>query len=296
MDDDRCLLQTAETRVVRSIELRLREPAYLPIRTAVSRDGRVSNDDFAQGADPMLSVLAAMDGLMETEECRVEIALQPMAHDWSKYWRGATSDVGERAKLTPTAIGATLLMSAGAALTLFGLLFLFGAILLHASLSAWLLGIGLLAGGGIVLYSRFRLPSPPDPILIKQKINATAFRALIRLTVHATSAARVAMYLDSLVAAYRAYNLAGGNGFVAVESSALGMVFPPTRTGLLRMFGKPWSDLPILNTAELAALWHLPHGEAALQGTATTTANSLLPMPSHVTDTGGADPGSGSRQ
>ena len=53
----------------RQVELRLREAAYLPIYTHVSREGRIENRDFQQGADPLIGILAAMDGLRENETC-----------------------------------------------------------------------------------------------------------------------------------------------------------------------------------------------------------------------------------
>jgi hypothetical protein len=230
--------------------LKLREPAYLPIRTAVSRDGRITNDDLAQGADPMLGVLAAMDGLQEAETCAVDISLKPMPGDWGKYWRGTTSDVGERAKFTPQALAAVLLLSGGGMLLMFGIVFLVAAVALRTSVTPGLIGVSLIAFGAAAIYLRFRLPSPPDPVLIKQKTSNTAFRACIQLAVTATSEARAYQYLDAMLVAYRAYNLSGGNGFVALKDA------PHFRE-------QAW---PILNTAELAAVWHLPHGSAVLQG------------------------------
>lgn len=49
----------------------------------------------------MFGVLAAMDACALGERCQVELTLRALPGDWGKYWRGATSDVGKRAKTTP---------------------------------------------------------------------------------------------------------------------------------------------------------------------------------------------------
>ena len=86
--------------VQRTVELRLREPAYMPLRTASSREGRTSHDDLLRAADPMMGVLSAMAGLQPDEACLVQFALIPMPDDWAKRWRGSVTDLSERTHLT----------------------------------------------------------------------------------------------------------------------------------------------------------------------------------------------------
>ncbi len=273
------------TNVRRVFELRLRDHAYLPVRTHVSREGRITHDDFGQGADPMLGLLAAMDDLAEGEGCLIQLALKPMPPDWSKYWRGAASDVTERAKFTPSALGGVILLSTG--LALFGI----GAVLMALViwLKAWDIlswAAALLGLGALAVFARFRLPSPPDPVFIKQKINSSAFRARIRVFVFARTTASADARASQMLAAFHAYNLAGANGFRAFEvlgdTRAQSLSFNASDgvrglpfVGFLR---RPWSDLPILNTHEVAALWHLPHAAAALQNIPVTTSKRLLPV------------------
>ncbi|MCL5998661.1 MAG: hypothetical protein M1546_21775, partial [Chloroflexi bacterium] len=155
--------------VRRIIELRLRAPAYLPIRTHTTRLGRVSNDDYAQGADPMVGLLAAMDDLAPGEVCLMQYILRPMPDDWANYWRGATTDVGERTKTMPANLLIILLSAFGPFLLGVGFLYLLLATLGQQGIGAALIAAVLfIVGGGLLLW-RFRLPSPPDPVLVKQK-------------------------------------------------------------------------------------------------------------------------------
>jgi hypothetical protein len=279
----------------RGFELRLREAPYLPLRTHISREGRVTNDDQAQGADPLMGVLAAMDGLQPGESALMQIALRPMPPNWSQYWRGAQTDVGMRTKAAPTALGGTILFSMGLLFVFMGLLFVLLSVLARSlALLPWILG--LCAVGGAMVYLRFRLPSPPDPLFVRQKINNSAFRARIRVWITANSFDRAEARVRQMQAAFNAYNLSGGNGFVmrplagadAQTDAPSQMTLAPDRglaslplVGFLR---KPDADLPILNTSELATLWHLPHSAAAMQGIATTTSKSIMPLDADVSD------------
>ncbi len=277
----------------RVAELRLREPAYLPIRTHITREGRVGNDDFAQAADPMVGVLAAMDDLNPGEVCLVQYILKPMPDDWARYWRGTTADVGERAKLTPLHLFGILLSAFGPFLLGVGMLFLVLATVGQQGIGALLSAVILFVIGSGLLYWRFHLPSPPDPMLIKQKINQTAFRVWARVFVTANDLASAENRLDQIKSAFRAYNLAGGNGFVFVDAPA--DLRPQTLdtaggdpflsrvpfVGYLRL---PWQQQPILSVSEVAALWHLPHWEAGLQRIAYTSSKRLSPLPEQVAE------------
>lgn len=271
------------------VEARLRDAAYLPIRTHISREGRITNDDLKAAADPMLSVLSAMDDLGEDERCLVRYALRPMPADWSKYWRGMAGDVSERLRTTPQGLGTQVLLPLGVALWVIGALF--GLLALAAGDKAllWLLTLGWFAAGLGMIWLRFRVPSPPDAVLVKQKVSQPAFR--VRITLHAwaktkTSAQQRLMQMQH---AFRSYALAGGNSFVFVdapESQAIhALVLPDEpRAPFVGFLNHPSAQLPILSVSELAALWHLPHSEAGLQRVAFTSSKQLAPVSQQRTD------------
>ena len=270
-------------------ELRLREPAYLPIRSHISREGRITNDDLARAADPMLSVIAAMRAGGERERCLVQYVISPVEADWSRYWRGSAGEVGERVKLTPTQMLIIVLGALGAgALGFAPLLLALAAFGRSAVLGA--VGAAMLLAGVGMLYWRFKLPSAPDPTLIKQKATQAAYRVWPRVFVLAEDEARARERLAQVLAAFAGYNLAGGNGFVPsplpadLRPQSIGPNDDPFLdrlpfTGLARPAS---ASLPILSVGELAVLWHLPHQSAALQGVAYTGARRLLPPPGMV--------------
>ncbi|MGQ9889815.1 MAG: hypothetical protein ACUVSX_15220, partial [Aggregatilineales bacterium] len=277
-----------------SFELRLREPAYLPIRTHVSREGRVTNNDFGSlMADPMIAVLSGMSddlgGGAERERCLIQFIPRPMPDDWSKYWRGGAGDVGERAKVTPTQMAITLLSALGPMSIGFGLLMTALAVLGQGLGMALLAALFILGGVGMI-YWRFRLPSAPDALLVKQKVSQAAFRVWARVFITADSAARAYARADRVKAALRGYNMAGANGFVFVElppdlrPQTLDFSGDPFLENLpfLGLVRPPKAQMPILNVSEMAVLWHLPHSESGLQGVAYTSSRRILPLPRAV--------------
>jgi hypothetical protein len=270
-------------------EARLRDAAYLPIRTHISREGRITNDDLQAAADPMLSVLAAMDDLSEGERCLVRYVLRPMPADWSKYWRGMAGDVNERLKATPQGLGAQVLLPLGLALLVIGVLFALLALMAGRSLLLWLVTLVWMAVGMGLIWLRFRVPSPPDALLIKQKVSQYAFRVRIALYAWAKTEKAAQERLRQLQYAYRSYALAGGNSFVftrptkSPEIDDLAMP-PEPRVPFVGFLHSPSAHLPILSVSELAALWHLPHGEAALQRVAYTSSKQLAPAAQQHSD------------
>jgi hypothetical protein len=286
-------LPTARLRARAAAELRLREPAYLPIRSHISREGRITNDDLARIADPMLAVIGAITAGEFRERCLVQYVISPTDADWSRYWRSSFGDVGKRVKRT--SIQLLIVLFSTLALTALGL----SPLLLSLALpgrSALLGAAGvftLVAGAGL-LYWRFRLPSAPDSTLVKQKATQTAYRVWPRVFVFAEDEVRARERLNQIIAAFGAYNLAGGNGFVASDLPS--DVCPQSLTWRddlllermpLRGLACPTSaTLPILSVGELAALWHLPHASAELQGVSYTASRRMLPPPKMTGNSG----------
>ncbi|NJM42708.1 MAG: hypothetical protein HC853_19220 [Anaerolineae bacterium] len=204
--------------VRQAVELRLRDAVYLPLRTAVSREGRSTYDDYSRAADPMIGLISAMDGLRATESCVIQFALLPMPDDWSRFWRGTLDDVNVRARAAPQSMAASILTGLGLMGCLWGVIVIAFAITLKLSAWLWLLGILLgLAGVGF-LYLRFKLPSPPDPDLVRKKIHQSAFRVCARIFVFGDDAQLATYRMDRIKGAFRGYNLAGGNGFIFVPA------------------------------------------------------------------------------
>ncbi|HEV2123029.1 MAG TPA: type IV secretory system conjugative DNA transfer family protein, partial [Chloroflexota bacterium] len=124
-----------------------------------------------------------------------------------------------------------------------------------------------------------------EPRLVEEKIHAPALRAQVRLAVFAPQAcprADVEGQLRRLLAAYRQYDLASGNGFVSRP-------LPPDEIagagGLqsLQFFGSQ-RHVPILNTRELAGLWHLPQALSDVPLLERTAARERLPLPGTAAD------------
>ena len=272
------------------VELRLRDAPYLPLRTAVSREGRTTYEDFASAADPMVSLLAALDGLNDGETCLIQFALTPMPDDWAAYWRGAVDDVGQRARATPQNLLAGVLTGLAVMLAVWGMGILGLTMALHLSAGIGLAGVALLLAGGAFLWARLRMPSPPDPLLVKHKINLTAFRVRARVFVRAAEPDRADARVEQVSGALRAYSLAGGNGFGLCEASDTDpfslAVEERSWTSRLPVLWGLWPSrlLPILNVTELASLWHLPHASASVQAIAYTSSRRVLPLPREVED------------
>jgi hypothetical protein len=260
----------------------LRGPAYLPLRTF--RDAEVDAARNAQ-ADPMLGILSALGDLPDRWRALMQLVLRPAPDDWCRaYLRLAVEHplAAERASARADTSLTSVVVLAG----LLGA----GALSLHAYgwfvAGAWL-ELGLLAGGaltgspGLVWVAR-RLTDRPiyDMRLVQEKVSRPAYLAELRAAVVAPAhvpRTEVEARLARLVATYRQFNLAAGNGLVPRrldlrqrDLRALLPLLPTRRT-------------PILTTRELAGLWHLPQAGADIPLLERTTARRRLPMPGTVT-------------
>jgi hypothetical protein len=256
----------------------LRAPPYLPLRTFL--DSEVEAGHNAQ-ADPVLGILGALDDLPDGWRGLVQLVLQPAPDGWCRdYLRLAVEHplASER--------------SAGRADTsltqVFGLagLLVVGAAAIQGHHwyvehdwphLAELLGGGLLGIPGAIWLAK-RLGRRPiyDMRLVQEKVSRIAYHAQVRLAVFTPKEvrrAKVEARLHRLVAAYRQFNLAAGNGLAPRP-------LDPKRRDLRRL--KPLPSVRaamVLNTRELAGLWHLPQAGADVPLLERTTARRLLPLP-----------------
>src|SRR5262249_21478250 len=135
-------------------------------------------------------------------------------------------------------------------------------------------------GGALAFLSRLRgKPKLYDPRLVADKVGRPAFQTELRLAVFApaeVSQARMTLRLNRVIAAYHQYSLASGNGFDARRIDLKGRDLAS-----LKPFRRA-NALPILNTRELAGLWHLPRFNADVPFVERTTARERLPLPETV--------------
>jgi hypothetical protein len=256
-------------------------PTYLPLRTF--RDADVDATRSSQ-ADPVLGILGALDDLPDGWRGLTQLVLQPARDDWCRdYLRLAVEHplASERAagqgdtSLTPVFGLAGLLMA--------GIL---GIQAYHwYELGDWfhlgLLTLGLLIGVPALVWLARHLTRPPiyDMRLVQEKVSRIAYLAQIRLSVIAPSSVpnyMVEERLRRLSAAYRQFNLASGNGLVP---RSLRLESGKTQTLGLR----PMTHVSmVLNSRELAGLWHLPQAQADVPLLERTTSRRLLPLPFSV--------------
>ncbi len=261
--------------------LRLRAPQYLPLRTF--RDADIDAIRSVQ-ADPVLGILGALSDLPEGWRGLAQIVLWPTSDDWSHdYLRLAVEHplASERAASHSDTSPSQVVALAG--LLVLGTLGFQAYHWLQAG--DWhqlaLLATGILTGIPSLVWIRRHLGKPPiyDMRLVQEKVSHIAHRAEIRLAIMAPAdvlAQAVEYRLSRLVAAYRQFNLAAGNGLIARP-------LDPQRRDL-RALTPVSRATPILTTRELAGLWHLPQSGADVPLLERTTARRHLPLPFSVAD------------
>lgn len=261
--------------------LGLRGPVFLPLRTF--EDAEVAANLAAQ-ADPMLGILSGLGNLPEGWRSLSQLVLKPAPDDWSrKYLRLAVQHPlapEHAAERADTSLTSVFLIAA---------LLSVGALSYHTyqlyATAQWLALLrfagGVSLGAPALAWLAYRLTHRPmyDARLVQEKINRIAYFAQLRLTVFAPAtvpAAEVEAQVRQATAAYRQFNLAAGNGFqarpVRLRGRDLRAIAPLAGVG----------PVPVLNTRELAGLWHLPQAQADVPLLERTTARYRLPLPYEV--------------
>ncbi len=263
---------------VAACALVLRAPPYLPLRTF--HDAELDAERNAQ-ADPVLGILGALGDLPPGWRGLAQLVLRPAPDDWCRgYLRLAIEHplADERTagpSLTSVLLLAGLLVAGTLAVQ--GLQWYRAGDWLHLAL---LIGSLVTGGPGLIWLGR-RLTTRPiyDMRLVQEKVSRIAYLTQIRLAVFAPAsvpAAEVETRLQRLASTYRQFNLASGNGLRPRRLTLRGRD--------LRWLGPllPLRAMPVLNTRELAGLWHLPQAQADVTLLERTGACQRLPLPDMV--------------
>lgn len=255
----------------------LRAPAYLPLRTF--RDNEVG--ERPTQADPILGILGGLADLPDGWRGLSQIVLRPAPDTWSEgYLRLAVEHplaaerAASQADTSLTNVFLTAALLGAAALSYQGYQWYTERRWLFLGLLALAVVVG--GAGALWLVQHLRRKKLYDTRLVQEKINRIAYLAEIRLAIFAPTnvpVAEVEARLARLVAAYRQFSLAAGNGLVPRALSG--------KENNLAHLGPLLSAraTPVLNIRELAGLWHLPHTEADVPLLERTTARRRLPLP-----------------
>jgi hypothetical protein len=274
-------LQVGPDEQIACCVMRLRAGDYLPIRIFQDRD--LDADAGSAQTDPVLGVLGTMWGLSAGWRMVSQLAVvEPAQPDWARAYQRLALEHPISAERQSRGQGGT---SLGSVISIFGLGV--GALVGLNTWSAWQRGewstvvlaiVGLIAAValGLAAYVRFGRRELHDPKLVEEKLRRDACRAQLRLAVIAPAGAAradVQARLDRLAAAYRPFAVGAGNSFVPTRVKA------PTAD--LRILG-PLGRANVLNTRELAGLWHLPQAADDVPFVERTTARRRLPLPATV--------------
>jgi hypothetical protein len=261
--------------------MELRAGEHLPIRTFQDRD--LDADAGAAQTDPLLGVLGTMQGLSPGWRMVSQLALvEPAQRNWARAYQRLALEHPISAERAGGGAGGNSLAD-NAPIFGLGVAALIGLNVWNAwQRGEWLtiviLIVGLLSATilGLAAYLRFGRKELHDPRLVQEKLKREACRAELRLAVIApahVSQAEVQSRLDRLVAAYRPFAVAAGNSFVPRR-----MKVPTWDLRVLTPLGRGY----LLNTRELAGLWHLPQAADDVPFVERTTARRRLPLPATV--------------
>lgn len=254
---------------------------HLPIRTFQDRD--LDSDGGSAQTDPVLGVLGALDDLPAGWRALSQVVLlAPAPANWARAYQRLALQNPVSAERSGRSDSGTSLTSV---MAIFGLGL--AAVVGLNAWSAWQRGdwgtvvlttAGLVGCIGLALaaYLRFGRRELHDPRLVQEKLSREACRAELRLGIIAPSheaPAAVRARLERLVAAYRPFALAAGNSLVP---RPVRMRMPDLR--VLAPLGRPC----LLNSRELACLWHLPQADDDVPFVERTTARRRLPLPATV--------------
>ncbi|CAA9465161.1 MAG: hypothetical protein AVDCRST_MAG12-232 [uncultured Rubrobacteraceae bacterium] len=280
-DEDGDPAEVRDSELVLTTLLELRQGEHLPLRTF--RDIDIEDERNPQ-ADPVLNLLNAshIAGLPDGVRLLSQLVLQPAPPGWSKQHRHLAEEqpppleagggLGPLMAIVPLAVvglWAWQFYEQGRWLHLGGLVV--AALVLMPVLCVAAMRMG-----------RRAVPDPPE--LVREKISRPGYYHQLRVSIVAPRGLRgmgndelwgwMGDRLHPLVTSYKAYDLEAGNGFVYPYR------FHDTCTHDLRtlaFLGKPRRT--VLNTREVAGLWHLPQALSEVYGLRRTGSRKIVPLP-----------------
>jgi hypothetical protein len=270
------------------VSLHLREPEYLPLR--IFHDSEIVTDRAPQ-ADPLLGVLAALGSMPLRWRALAQLVLQPAPQDWPRRHLRRTlehalePERAERFRASSSSGWGGVVLAAAFLAAVVVLPQLWAVYLTHGWLPLALLALLAVIGLSALYVAWVRVAERPlyDLELVKEKLSRPVARAELRLAVFAPDTvplSEVRARLEHLIAAYHAYDLERGNGFVArplVVADAADALCAATPVG-------PTRALATLTTRELAGVWHLVQAGNDVGLVERTTARRFLPIPETVAE------------
>ena len=252
-------LRLAEGEQAWSMNLRLRGPEYLPLRT-------FKDDDLREpGSDTLISVIGAMSDLGEGERLVARSKLLSLGPDWARQHQeraqqrqqsvpASSPQNGQEQFNTKQAVSFVIL-GATALVGLRGYFWVRDG----ETWKAVLLGLGVAAGLTLAGWAWWRIKKflsgdrHHDPLLIKEKVTRLAYDAQVEVTAVLSEHGgerRAREMLRNAALAYQGYDNPAGASFKAGKVRPVipeTEPFPPAR-GL-------WQCRNILGVRELASLW-----------------------------------------
>ena len=253
-------LRLAEGEQAWSMNLRLRGPEYLPLRT-------FKDDDLREpGSDPLISLIGAVSDLGEGERLVARIKLLSLGPEWARQHQERAQQRQQSAPANSPQNGQEQFNTKQAvSFVILGVTALVGLrgyfwIRDGETWKAVLLGLGVAAGLALAGWAWWRIKKflsgdrHQDPLLIKEKVTRLAYDAQVEVTAVLSEHGderRAREMLRNAALAYQGYDNPAGASFKAGKVRPVipeMEPFPPAR-GM-------WQSRNVLGVRELASLWH----------------------------------------
>ena len=223
--------------------LTLARQEFLPLRTF--RD----DDLLDAGSDPLLAVLGALSNLSGDQRLGARLVLRSLGPSWSEQY--------QTKPLKVEGIGMIILLGL-IGLGLQNQIWLRDGMLIKAILLDTAVAAAVIAAVPLLWRWRRSASRIYDQKLMQEKISRPAYLAELHLTaiLPEDEAERTAQdLLGALATAFHHYDHASGNAFKD------GKLRAGTHEDPLAMVTyRPWRGRSVLNTCEVATLWHMPRG------------------------------------
>ena len=241
--------------------LTLARQEFLPLRTF--RD----DDMLDAGSDPLLAVLGALSNLSGDQRLGARLVLRSLGPSWSEQY--------QTRPLKVEGIGMIILLAL-IGLGLQNQIWLRDGMLIKAILLDTAVAAAVIAAVPLLWRWRKNASRIYDQKLMQEKISRPAYLAELHLTaiLPEDEAERTAQdLLGALATAFHHYDHASGNAFKD------GKLRAGTHEDPLAMVTyRPWRGRSVLNTREVATLWHMPRGGDEVPLLERSGARSIHPL------------------